>query len=160
MAAATGFYLSKPVNGVRYFGVNYSHTAAAAADTLFCAIPEALYKEALGGIMVVTNAEVQISSAAGGIKLNLVYVAAPTPVYLEYKVSVNTTETIVWNNINAACSTEAFSETAKAYWGWLGFTTATAGDTFGFALRGFIITPEDAMPVSVEGYKWPLQRRY
>ena len=155
------FYCGPPMGNKRRFTARYQSTAGGAADTEYYPLPSALDKVALGGNIVVTHVNLMIGAVAGGMKLEQTYVASPTPCYLAYHVTTNTTEGVSWDNIDVCSDIGSFDETARARWVSIYHSAGAAGDAFDITIRGFIEHPlEETQPVSVEGYKWPLQRRY
>ena len=136
-------------------------------DFVVCRVPQVFIDNAGSNSVTITNVDLMYTddNSAGGVLLGYPFVqVTPSMVaYLDCHVTAAQKYTI-WNFTNLEVAAEASMVNTTTQMIWVGLTSGhAAADSLYVMLRGYIesarLAPE-LQAVSVEGYKWPLQRRF
>ena len=165
-AAAQGTAQISPVfdnQGRRWFNMPY--TAPNYNDTLvWCSTSNTVWDVANENSLVVTNVEI-LHEGTVGVELTYIYLATGAGgqqvVYLPHHTTAKAVDVHAVSNLNAFVNTNTLA--LGQIWLTIWPTGYVNTDDMTIFIRGYIQgTPQTGIvqAVSVEGYKWPLQRRY
>ena len=162
---ATYFEQQWRINGRRHFSLVYSATMT--DDYVLARMPQTFLDNASTHSVTVTNVDIFYTDqdAAGTVNLGYPFITmnGNSAAYLNCPVT-SAKKYTVFNFTNLEAGVEASMMRSTSTLAWIGTVTGHAAtDECALYIRGYIesvrLAPE-LQAVSVEGYKWPLQRRY
>ena len=146
-------------NGRQYFNVGY--TAANYNDVIvLCGVPGINFMQAAKSKNVIIDSVSITHVGTVGVELTYIFLAnAGSVAHLPHHTTAKAVDTVWYNQIGFQCYPEP-GDIWLTIW-----PTGYAGtDDMTIIIRGWIegggLVEPNIQPVSVEGYKWPLQRRY